>query len=206
MTGKIAADCHTLLLKGPRILIMSFLVFFNLSVHKYTILHKYQSYFSLGNSGCLTLTLFYYLLFLLILTKYWVKSKVHAYIFAIVRQEWACWSTDHGRSNFWRQNTKPNTFTKISQINDDVVNVSDQANQSLTAYTKIRTFEWVHSKFSRQTKHVHHWKLDKTVTNINQLGMHRGSLLLNNFGLWTDIVSIKVYAKYKRMTKSYSTN
>ena len=49
---------------------MSFLVFFNLSVHKYTILHKYQSDFSLGNSGCLTLTLFYYLLFLLILTKY----------------------------------------------------------------------------------------------------------------------------------------
>ena len=34
-------------------------------------------------------------------------------------------------------------------MNDDLVNVFDQGNQPLTAYTKIRTFEWVHSKFSR---------------------------------------------------------
>ena len=69
MTGKLTADCNTLLRKGLRILDISFLIYLNFSAHKHTI-HTYRSYFNLSNSGCLTLTLFYYSLFFSILTKY----------------------------------------------------------------------------------------------------------------------------------------
>ena len=60
MRGKLAADCNTLSRKGPRILDLSFSVFFNLSAHLQIILHTYIHihifYLNLGNSrrpkGC----------------------------------------------------------------------------------------------------------------------------------------------------------
>ena len=42
-------------------------------------------------------------------------------------------------------------------------NASDELNQPLTVLAKTKTFVWVQSKTSGQTKHVHLRKLDKTV-------------------------------------------
>ena len=42
-------------------------------------------------------------------------------------------------------------------------NASDELNQPLTALAKTKTFVWVQSKASRQTKHVRFRKLDKIV-------------------------------------------
>ena len=54
-------------------------------------------------------------------------------------------------------------FHETFDLNNKLLslNASDQPSQLLTALVKTRTFVWVQSKISKQTKHVHLRKLEK---------------------------------------------